>query len=268
MSGSGSRTAKTTPASASSPAASAAISAPAAAKSASVIPAWAPAPASTATVGPSAASRFTVSGVAATRVSNGRRSFRTASRIDRFPFVIASLTCAMARWRASEQWGANGARMGEVGCARARRPSIRRACARLCLRLGWAPLHEVTLPNGRRADILALRQDGGFACIEVKSGVARLPAGREVAGVWRVLRCALLRRGRRLSAGAAARANRLDRRRRIGGGDPARDAPRHPLPPARRRALLQRFAWLAAGRLARPKTRRRCAELRAALRGD
>ena len=48
--------------------------------------------------------------------------------------------------------------------------AIRRATARLCLRLGWAPLHEVALPNGRRADILALRADGCFACIEVKSG--------------------------------------------------------------------------------------------------
>src|SRR5580692_10180970 len=47
---------------------------------------------------------------------------------------------------------------------------IRRAVARLCGRLNWAPLHEVTLPNGRRADILALRADGGFVCIEVKSG--------------------------------------------------------------------------------------------------
>src|SRR6185437_1846127 len=48
--------------------------------------------------------------------------------------------------------------------------AIRRATARLCLRLGWAPLHEVALPNGRRADILALRPNGCFACIEVKSG--------------------------------------------------------------------------------------------------
>lgn len=46
---------------------------------------------------------------------------------------------------------------------------VRRAAARLCARMGWAPLHEVPLPNGRRADILALRPDGGFACIEVKS---------------------------------------------------------------------------------------------------
>ena len=47
---------------------------------------------------------------------------------------------------------------------------VRRAAARLCLQLGWSPVHEVPLPNGRRADILALRPDGGFACIEVKSG--------------------------------------------------------------------------------------------------
>ncbi|MGC8475683.1 MAG: MmcB family DNA repair protein, partial [Acetobacteraceae bacterium] len=45
--------------------------------------------------------------------------------------------------------------------------SIRRATARLCLHLGWAPLHEVPLPNGRRADILALAADGSFTCIEI-----------------------------------------------------------------------------------------------------
>ena len=49
--------------------------------------------------------------------------------------------------------------------------SIRRAASRLCGQLAWAALHEVPLPNGRRADILALRPDGGFTCIEVKSGV-------------------------------------------------------------------------------------------------
>src|SRR6201997_179613 len=48
---------------------------------------------------------------------------------------------------------------------------VRGAAARLCLRLGWAPLHEVGLANGRRADILALQPGGGFVCIEVKSGL-------------------------------------------------------------------------------------------------
>ncbi len=48
---------------------------------------------------------------------------------------------------------------------------IRRATSRLCLRLGWAPLHEVRLANGRRADVLALQPGGGFVCVEVKSGL-------------------------------------------------------------------------------------------------
>jgi len=48
---------------------------------------------------------------------------------------------------------------------------VRQAAMALCVRLGWAPLHEVRLANGRRADILALQRRGGFAIIEVKSGL-------------------------------------------------------------------------------------------------
>src|ERR1700712_793545 len=51
-----------------------------------------------------------------------------------------------------------------------RAAAIRRATSLLCLQLDWSPLHEMVLPNGRRADIMALRPDGGFVCIEVKSG--------------------------------------------------------------------------------------------------
>ncbi|APH60386.1 MmcB family DNA repair protein [Granulibacter bethesdensis] len=47
---------------------------------------------------------------------------------------------------------------------------IRRQLGRLCAMMGWAALHEVPLPNGRRADVLALRGDGSFVCIEIKSG--------------------------------------------------------------------------------------------------
>jgi hypothetical protein len=53
----------------------------------------------------------------------------------------------------------------------ARTSLVRLAASRLCLRLGWAPLHEVRLANGRRADILALQPGCGFVCIEVKSGL-------------------------------------------------------------------------------------------------
>ncbi len=127
--------------------------------------------------------------------------------------------------------------------------AIRRAAARLCLRLGWAPLHEVPLPNGRRADILALRPDGCFACIEVKSG----PRDFLTDLKWQDYRAfsdelffavdadfpqELLPAETGLIVAAGLEAELL------------REAPAHPLAGARRRALLHRFALLAAGRLA------------------
>jgi hypothetical protein len=142
---------------------------------------------------------------------------------------------------------------------------IRRAAARLCGRLDWAPLHEVALPNGRRADILALRPDGGFACIEVKSGVrdfqvdTKWPEYRDYAdalffAVDADFPVALLPAevGVIVAAGLEA--------------ELVRDAPAHPLPAARRRALLQRFASLAALRLAGVEDPAGYAALRSALR--
>lgn len=50
--------------------------------------------------------------------------------------------------------------------------AVHLAASRLCRARGWAPLSEVVLPSGRRADILALTKDRAFVCIEVKSGRA------------------------------------------------------------------------------------------------
>jgi hypothetical protein len=142
---------------------------------------------------------------------------------------------------------------------------IRRATARLCGRLGWAPLHEVPLPNGRRADILALRPDGRFACIEVKSGPRdfltdlKWPEYRAFSdalffAVDADFPQALLPAETGLIVAAGLEADLL------------REAPSHPLPGARRRALLHRFALLAAGRLAALDDPAGVADLRAALR--
>ncbi len=142
--------------------------------------------------------------------------------------------------------------------------AIRRAAARLCLRLGWAPLHEVTLPNGRRADILALRADGGFACIEVKSGPrdfltdAKWQDYREFADALFFAIDVdfpqdLLPGETGLIVAAGLEAELL------------REAPAHPLAGARRRALLHRFALLAAGRLAAMDDPGGTADIRAAL---
>jgi hypothetical protein len=49
--------------------------------------------------------------------------------------------------------------------------SVTRGAGRLITALGYAPLIEVTLPNGRRADIMALGPRGEIAIAEVKSGL-------------------------------------------------------------------------------------------------
>jgi hypothetical protein len=49
--------------------------------------------------------------------------------------------------------------------------TVTRGAARLLVALGYAPLPEVTLPNGRRADLMALGPKGEILIVEVKSGV-------------------------------------------------------------------------------------------------
>ena len=146
-----------------------------------------------------------------------------------------------------------------------RAAAIRLAAARLCLHLGWAPLHEVTLPNWRRADILSLRPDGGFACIEVKSGERDFLTD----GKWHEYRdfsdalyfavdadfpLGLLPDQAGLIVTEAREAVVV------------REAPAHPLPASRRRALLHRFATLSALRLATLEDPNGMAAVRHALR--
>ncbi|MBV8458717.1 MAG: MmcB family DNA repair protein [Acetobacteraceae bacterium] len=144
--------------------------------------------------------------------------------------------------------------------------AIRRAAGLLCARLAWAAVHEVLLPNGRRADLLALQPDGQFVCIEVKSG----PRDFLSDAKWLEYRefCDLLffavdtdfpldllpdNVGIIATSGLEA--------------DILREAPSHSLAPARRRALLHRFATLAANRLAMLQDPA-VAGLRAALRAE
>ena len=49
--------------------------------------------------------------------------------------------------------------------------TVTRGAARLLVALGYAPLSEVTLPNGRRADLMALGPKGQIFIVEVKSGI-------------------------------------------------------------------------------------------------
>ena len=146
-----------------------------------------------------------------------------------------------------------------------RQLAIRRAVAALCQQLAWAAVHELPLPNGRRADVLALRPDGGFVCIEVKSGPRdfltddKWPGYRDFCdalyfAVDDAFPIELLPE----STGWIVACERE--------AELVRPAPVHPLPPARRRALTHRFAVTAAARLAALEDPAITASLRAALR--
>ena len=142
---------------------------------------------------------------------------------------------------------------------------VRRAATKLCAQHGWATLHEMPLPNGRRADILALGDDGVFTCIEVKSGPRdfltdqKWPEYREFCdalcfAVDVSFPLALLPEAVGVIVAADGEAELL------------RPPPRHPLTPARRRALTHRFAMLAACRLAALDDPALTASVRSALR--
>jgi hypothetical protein len=146
----------------------------------------------------------------------------------------------------------------------ARTAAIRRAVGRLCLALDWSPLQEVPLPNGRRADFLALRADAGFACIEVKSGArdflcdGKWPEYREFCdallfAVDEDFPQSLLPP----DVGVIVACD--------GMAELVRPAPPHPLAASRRRTLLHRFARLAGARLAAHEDPQGWAELRAGL---
>ena len=57
--------------------------------------------------------------------------------------------------------------------------AVTRGAARLMLAMGYAPLLEVGLPNGRRADIMALSPRGRVAICEVKSGIEDFRSDRK-----------------------------------------------------------------------------------------
>lgn len=126
--------------------------------------------------------------------------------------------------------------------------AIARGVARHFGRLGHAVLHEVTIPGGRRLDILALGPDGGLAAIEVKSGPrdfltdAKWPEYRDWCDGLSFAVDADFPQALIPEEAGLLVADAFD-------AVVVRPAPVHRLAPARRRALVLRFALLAASRL-------------------
>ena len=128
--------------------------------------------------------------------------------------------------------------------------SVTRGAARLLADMGYAPLLEVGLPNGRRADVMALGRKGDIVICEVKSGVEDYRVDRKwpeyapycdafFFAVAAEFPPALLPDHPGLIVADGF------------GGAVIRDAPLTPLAPARRKALTLAFARLAALRTLR-----------------
>jgi hypothetical protein len=125
---------------------------------------------------------------------------------------------------------------------------ILRGACRLLHELGLVVLPEFSLANGRRADILALGEDGCFTIVEIKSCRQDFLSDRK----WRDYLGFADRFYFAVAPGfpdgllpdqeGLILADRFD-------GELVRAAVERPLAPARRRALLLRFARTAALRL-------------------
>jgi hypothetical protein len=127
---------------------------------------------------------------------------------------------------------------------------LARGVCRALVQLGHAVLTEVTLVNGRRADVMALAPDGMIAVIEVKSSIEDFRADRKW-GEYRAFCDALyfaVPDGFPTELIAAEcgliAADAF-------GAEILRPAPVIRLVPARRKAMMLRFALLAAQRLQR-----------------
>lgn len=155
--------------------------------------------------------------------------------------------------------------MSNILVPAARTALVSRAAVRFCALRGWAPVQEMPLPNGRRADILALQPDGGFAVVEVKSCARDFLSD----GKWPEYRDYCDRLYFAVDLDFPQELLPEDAGLLVADGPEAallREAPSHPLAPARRRALLHRYATVAAGRLAALSDPAGHAEIRAALK--
>lgn len=128
--------------------------------------------------------------------------------------------------------------------------AVTRGAGRLMLDLGYAPLLEVGLPNGRRADVMAIGRRGEIVICEVKSGIDDYRVDRkwhEYAPFCDAFYFAVAPEFPQAVLPEAPGLIVADGF----GGAVVRDAPTTPLAPPRRKALTLAFARLGAMRTMR-----------------
>ncbi|QLP98668.1 MAG: MmcB family DNA repair protein [Rhodoblastus sp.] len=125
---------------------------------------------------------------------------------------------------------------------------VARGARRMLRAMGFVTLPEVALPSGRRADLMALGEDGEILIVEIKSSVADFRVDRK----WPDYRAHCDRLFFAIPPDLDPAIMPGDAGLMVAdgfGAEVLRDAPTHKLAPATRRALTLRFAGLAADRL-------------------
>lgn len=128
--------------------------------------------------------------------------------------------------------------------------AIARGTRRLLRVMGLASLSEVSLRNGRRADLLALGEDGTLVIVEIKSSLADFRADQK----WPEYRAACDHLYFAVADAALEQIMPEDAGLILAdayGAAIARPAPQHRLAPATRKMVTQIFARTAAARLHR-----------------
>ena len=128
--------------------------------------------------------------------------------------------------------------------------SVTRGAARLMVDMGYAPLLEVGLPNGRRADVMALGPRGDIVICEVKSGIEDYRVDRKWGEYGPYCDAFYFAVAPEFPSGVLPEEPGLIVADGFGGAV-VREAPPAPLAPARRKALTLAFARLGALRTLR-----------------
>lgn len=131
--------------------------------------------------------------------------------------------------------------------------SVTRGAARLMIDLGYAPLLEVGLPNGRRADVMAIGPRGHIVICEVKSGLEDYRVDRKWGEYGPFCDAFYFAVAPEFPSDILPEHPGLIVADGFGGAV-VRDAPLVPLAPARRKALTIAFARLGAMRTVRDYT--------------
>ncbi|CAL1690341.1 hypothetical protein MMB232_00463 [Brevundimonas subvibrioides] len=128
---------------------------------------------------------------------------------------------------------------------------VTRGAARLLADMGYAPLLEVCLPNGRRADVMALGRKGDIVIVEVKSVPDDFRVDRKWPEYAPFCDAFYFAVAPEFPDGILPDAPGLIVADTFGGAV-VRDAPVSPLAPARRKAMTIAFGRLAAMRTLKP----------------